>query len=48
MVDEIEGFFAYYNQMKGKEFRGLDRGGPKKARKLVHRGMDALREPGGK
>jgi inorganic pyrophosphatase len=48
MVDEIEGFFTYYNQMKGREFRSLDRGGPKKARKLVHRGMEALKEPGGK
>jgi inorganic pyrophosphatase len=42
MLDEIEGFFAYYNQTKGKEFRKLDRCGAKKARKLVERGISAL------
>jgi inorganic pyrophosphatase len=42
MLAEIEGFFAYYNQTKGKEFKKLDRCGPKKARKLVERGIDAL------
>jgi len=39
LLDELEAFFAHYNQLRGKEFRPLARGGPKKADKAVHRGM---------
>jgi inorganic pyrophosphatase len=35
LVDEIEAFFEHYNKMKGSEFKPVDRGGPKKARKLL-------------
>jgi inorganic pyrophosphatase len=35
LLDEIEAFFAHYNRLEGKEFRVLDRCGPKSAAKLV-------------
>src|SRR4051812_29447743 len=34
LLGEIEHFFVSYNQIKGKEFKPLDRSGPEKARKL--------------
>jgi inorganic pyrophosphatase len=39
LLDEIEAFFAHYNQQKGKTFKPLDRCGPKKARKIIEHGM---------
>jgi inorganic pyrophosphatase len=35
LVDEIEAFFQHYNAMKGSDFKPVNRGGPKKARKLL-------------
>jgi inorganic pyrophosphatase len=39
LLDEIEAFFAHYNQQKGKAFKVLSRCGPKKARKIIDHGM---------
>ncbi len=36
---EIEHFFISYNELKGKEFVPLGRFGPKRALKLVKRGI---------
>jgi inorganic pyrophosphatase len=47
LVDEIEAFFCNYNESHGKEFKPLDRGGPKKAQKLVDRGTAAFQEKQG-
>lgn len=44
LLDEIEAFFCHYNEMNGKEFKPLDRGGPKKARKLLEQGMAAFQD----
>jgi inorganic pyrophosphatase len=38
VLDEIEAFFHQYNQMQQKEFRVLERCGPKKAKKLIDKG----------
>jgi inorganic pyrophosphatase len=38
VLDEIEAFFGQYNQMQGKEFRVVDRCGPKAALKLIEEG----------
>jgi inorganic pyrophosphatase len=40
MLDEIEHFFVTYNQIKGKEFKPLRRGGPKRAMELVREGIE--------
>jgi inorganic pyrophosphatase len=37
LADEIEAFFQHYNAMKGSDFKPVNRGGPKKARKLLDR-----------
>jgi inorganic pyrophosphatase len=39
LLDEIEHFFASYNDFKGKRFKPLGRFGPKKASELVEEGM---------
>lgn len=44
LLDEIEAFFETYNALKGKEFKPLDRSGPKKARKLLDEASDAFRK----
>jgi hypothetical protein len=44
LVDEIEDFFRHYNEMKGTEFKPVDRGGPKKAQKLLDQAAVAFRE----
>ena len=44
LLDEIEAFFENYNKLKGKEFKPLNRAGPKKAHKLLETGMAAFRE----
>jgi inorganic pyrophosphatase len=44
LVDEIVGFFCHYNEFHGKEFKPLDRGGPKKAQKLVDQAATAFQE----
>jgi inorganic pyrophosphatase len=38
VLDEIEAFFHQYNQMQQKEFRVLERCGPKSAKKLIDKG----------
>ena len=43
LVDEIEAFFVHYNELNGKEFKPLDRGGPNRARKLLDGGISAFR-----
>lgn len=43
LLDEIEAFFENYNKLSGKEFKPLDRSGPKKARKLVDQGSEAFK-----
>ena len=35
LLDEIEAFFRQYNELKGNEFKPINRGGPDRARKLV-------------
>jgi inorganic pyrophosphatase len=42
LLDEIETFFENYNTLNGKEFRPVDRVGPKRARKLLKEGADAF------
>lgn len=43
LLEEIEHFFASYNQIKGKEFKPLARSGPERARELVEEGMRQFR-----
>jgi inorganic pyrophosphatase len=43
LLDEIEAFFRNYNDLSGKEFKPIDRSGPKKARRLLDEGADAFR-----
>jgi inorganic pyrophosphatase len=43
LVTEIEDFFRHYNEMKGTEFKPVDRGGPKKAQKLLDNAAAAFR-----
>jgi inorganic pyrophosphatase len=35
VLDEIEGFFEQYNRLEGKQFRPIDRVGPKRAMMLI-------------
>jgi inorganic pyrophosphatase len=42
LLDEIEAFFAHYNQLAGKEFQPVNRCGPDEARELVNIGMDCF------
>jgi inorganic pyrophosphatase len=44
LVDEIEDLFRHYNELKGSEFKPVDRGGPKKAQKLLDQAAAAFRE----
>lgn len=44
LLDEIEAFFQHYNQLNGKEFKPLDRSGPKRARELLDAGAEAFRK----
>jgi inorganic pyrophosphatase len=43
LLDEIEDFFVFYNRERGKLFRPLGRYGPKRAMKLVNKGMKAYK-----
>lgn len=43
LVAEIEHFFVSYNEMKGKVFTPLRRGGPQRARNLVEEGGRAFK-----
>jgi inorganic pyrophosphatase len=42
LLDEIEHFFASYNDFKGKRFKPLKRSGPARAVELVEEGMKAF------
>jgi inorganic pyrophosphatase len=44
VVDEIEHFFVYYNERRGKKFKPLGRFGPKRALKLVKQSMKAFKK----
>jgi inorganic pyrophosphatase len=48
LLDEIEAFFETYNALKEKEFKPIDRSGPKKARKLLDEAAAAFRRKNGK
>lgn len=54
LLDEIEHYFVSYNEVKGKRFRPLSRGGPGRAAELVeagvrlYRGRNARRKAAGK
>ncbi|TLG71826.1 inorganic diphosphatase [Methylocystis sp. B8] len=37
LLEELEGFFEHYNRLHDKEFRVLERVGPKKALKLIEK-----------
>jgi inorganic pyrophosphatase len=39
LVEEVEHFWVTYNQLKGREFTPIGRGGPVKAKHLVERAM---------
>lgn len=47
MVSEIGAFFENYNRLRGKEFKPIDRAGPKRAAKLVERAGEAFRKKRG-
>lgn len=38
-LDELEAFFVNYNRVEGRQFKPLDRGGPKRALKMVKAAM---------
>ncbi len=42
LLDEIEGFFAQYNRLRGKAFMPVGRGGPERARELLDQGAAAF------
>ncbi len=44
VIDEIEQFFIYYNERRGKKFKPLGRFGPKRALKLVKLGIKAFKK----
>lgn len=46
LMGEIEGYFAQYNRLRGKEFKPLGRGGSRRARELLDQAMAAAREQG--
>ena len=48
VVDEIEHFFIYYNERRGKKFKPLGRYGPKRAMKLVETARKAFRKKNAK
>ncbi len=43
VVEEIEHFFVSYNDIKGKSFRPLSRGGPARALELIEEGIRRFR-----
>ncbi len=48
LVAEIEHFFVSYNEMKGKVFTPLRRGGPERARNLVEEGVREFKRSKGR
>ncbi|TPG46477.1 hypothetical protein EAH89_24500 [Roseomonas nepalensis] len=43
LLRKIEGFFAQYNQLRGKQFEPLRQGRPERARIVLERDMEAFR-----
>src|SRR5437868_4101157 len=43
LLDEIEGFFELFNEMKGEKFKAMGRFGPKRARSLVEESAESYR-----
>ena len=43
LLNEVEGFFAQYNRLRGKAFKPVGRGGPERARDLLDQGVAAFR-----
>jgi inorganic pyrophosphatase len=46
LLDQVEAFFISYNKQRGKKFKVLSLGGPKKALKLLKQGMSAFNDNG--
>ena len=46
LLNEIEGFFAQYNRLRGKEFEPVGRGGPGRAQALLDQGAAAFQRGG--
>ena len=44
LMGEIEGYFAQFNRLRGKEFKPLGRGGTQRAHEMLDRARAALRE----
>ncbi|HVN29988.1 MAG TPA: inorganic diphosphatase, partial [Candidatus Binataceae bacterium] len=44
VIDEIEHFFIYYNERRGKKFKPLGRFGPKRAMKLIAEAQKAYKK----
>jgi inorganic pyrophosphatase len=47
-LDELEQFFVSYNRVRGKTFKLLSQGGPKKAEKLAREAMKQAKPSGGR
>jgi inorganic pyrophosphatase len=43
LPEEISAFFVEYNKLRGREFETLDRCGPRKAMKIIERGMTTFK-----
>jgi hypothetical protein len=46
LLDQVEAFFISYNKQRGKKFKVISLGGPKKALKLLKQGMSAFNDNG--
>ena len=42
LLDQVEAFFISYNKQRGKKFKVISLGGPKKGLKLLKQGMRAF------
>jgi inorganic pyrophosphatase len=46
LLDQVEAFFISYNKQRGKKFKVISVGGPKKALKLLKQGVKAFDDRG--
>src|SRR5262252_4682084 len=44
LVDEIKAFFIDYNRLRGRKFKTLALGGPRKSQKLIEAGIRAFKK----
>ena len=44
LLEEVEHFFASYNNFKGKEFHPIGRFGPERAQQLIELGVDRMKQ----